>query len=185
MLTFLLSVIETENGKRYFAVLYEKYRDDMKKVARSLTASPEDAEEALFSAFTGIAVRIEKLSFENEVQEKAYMLTAAKNAARTIAKKQKLHTVAFEETYMRPDTDGGIDEFLNRSFAEERLAAAVAAIKRLPPILKEALTLHYLMQMSVKDMAKQAGISVSAIKARIARGKAALIEEMRKEGFDQ
>ncbi|WP_344086809.1 SigE family RNA polymerase sigma factor [Nostocoides veronense] len=66
--------------------------------------------------------------------------------------------------------------------AEDR-AYVVAALKTLSPQHREVLALHYLLDMSVEQIADDLGSPVGTIKARLHHGRKALAEALRaKEG---
>lgn len=50
----------------------------------------------------------------------------------------------------------------------------IAALKRLEPAQRQALVLYYLLDLPVQQIAAEAGISLSAAKARLVRGRTAL-----------
>ena len=53
--------------------------------------------------------------------------------------------------------------------------ALVEALRRLPRGQRRVLVLHYLVDLSVEQVAAETGASVSAVKSRLARGRAALL----------
>jgi RNA polymerase sigma-70 factor, ECF subfamily len=50
------------------------------------------------------------------------------------------------------------------------------ALRRVPPAQRRVLVLHYLMDLSIADIAAETGISVGAVKAHLSRGRARLAE---------
>jgi RNA polymerase sigma-70 factor (sigma-E family) len=50
----------------------------------------------------------------------------------------------------------------------------VAALRMLPEEQRVALALYYLMGLRVADVAKETGVAIGAVKARLSRGRAAL-----------
>ena len=54
--------------------------------------------------------------------------------------------------------------------------AVVAALQRLPPAQRQAVALHYLLDMSVNDIVLSTGIPAGTIKARLSRARTALAE---------
>lgn len=51
----------------------------------------------------------------------------------------------------------------------------VRALKRLPAAQRQAVVLHYLVDLPVEQVAFEVGASISAVKSRLARGRAALL----------
>jgi RNA polymerase sigma-70 factor (ECF subfamily) len=54
--------------------------------------------------------------------------------------------------------------------------ALLDALRQLPATQRRAIVLHYLADLTVADIAAETGSSESAVKARLARGRAALAE---------
>lgn len=54
--------------------------------------------------------------------------------------------------------------------------AVVEALRRLPAEQRVAVTMHYLLGMPVADVARETGVPVGTVKARLHRGRAALAE---------
>lgn len=52
--------------------------------------------------------------------------------------------------------------------------ALVQALRTLPPRYREALSLHYLLDLSVSEIAADLGVPVSTVTSRLSRGRAAL-----------
>ena len=52
--------------------------------------------------------------------------------------------------------------------------AVVAALRRLPAEQRTAIAMHYLLGMPVADVARETGVAVGTVKARLHRGRAAL-----------
>lgn len=52
--------------------------------------------------------------------------------------------------------------------------ALVAALKRIDADQRQALVLHYMLDLPVQQVAEETGVSLSAAKARLVRGRAAL-----------
>lgn len=56
--------------------------------------------------------------------------------------------------------------------------ALVAALKQLPADQRQVLVLHYLVDLPLAEVATEVGASMSAVKSRLARGRAALLPLM-------
>jgi RNA polymerase sigma-70 factor (ECF subfamily) len=52
--------------------------------------------------------------------------------------------------------------------------AVVAALRRLPEAQRTALALHYVVGLAVAEIARETGVPVGTVKARMARGRAAM-----------
>lgn len=52
--------------------------------------------------------------------------------------------------------------------------ALIAALRRIDPAQRQALVLHYLLDLPMQQVADESGVSLSAAKARVLRGRAAV-----------
>jgi len=48
------------------------------------------------------------------------------------------------------------------------------ALRRVPPAQRRVLVLHYLMDLSITDVAAETGVTVGTVKSQLARGRATL-----------
>ena len=69
----------------------------------------------------------------------------------------------------------GPPEVVTASPSPDRVAV-VAALQRLPAAQRQAVALHYLLDMSVNDIVLSTGIPAGTIKARLSRARTALAE---------
>ncbi len=59
--------------------------------------------------------------------------------------------------------------------------ALVSALQLLPEAQRRALVLHHLCDLPVQDVARELGVPVGTVKARLSRGRAALAEHLSDE----
>jgi len=57
---------------------------------------------------------------------------------------------------------------------DESHVALISALGQLPDAQRQALVLHHIADLSVNDVAREVGVPVGTIKARLSRGRAAL-----------
>lgn len=57
---------------------------------------------------------------------------------------------------------------------DETYVAVVEALKKLPAVQRQAVVLHHLADLSVRDVADELGVPEGTVKTRLARGRAAL-----------
>lgn len=75
-----LMMIDAEEDKQKFAILYETYRHLMMKVALNVLKDTFLAEDAVHEAFIKIAKNMEKIGEIDATATKRYLLTITKNA---------------------------------------------------------------------------------------------------------
>lgn len=63
--------------------------------------------------------------------------------------------------------------------------ALVAALRRLPEVQRTAIVLHYLADLSVAEIAAETGSNENTVKARLARGRAALAVHIRDDASEE
>lgn len=78
-----LMMIDSENDKRKFVILYEKYRHLMLKVAYDVLRDNYLAEDAVHEAFIKVAKNMEKIG-----ETKRYLITITKNSTIDIYRKR-------------------------------------------------------------------------------------------------
>lgn len=91
-----------------------------------------------------------------------------RNAHRDLYAEEAIEDLLLIDEQPRPD------EVLD---AQQRMKRMMQVLDTLPPRTKEVLLLHRLAETHHEDIAKQLGISVSAVEKHIARAVAALVAE--------
>ena len=118
-----LMMIDAEEDKQKFAILYETYRHLMMKVALNVLKDTFLAEDAVHEAFIKIAKNMEKIGEIDATVTKRYLLTITKNATIDIYRKRnhqfqrEIYVDELEEcnvpvTYAETDVDDGILDIL-------------------------------------------------------------------------
>ncbi len=161
-----LMLIDTEEDKRKFVILYEKYRNLMMRVAYDVLHDRYLAEDAVHSAFVKIAKSMEKIGEVDALETKRYLITITKNATidiyrkRSTQMKREIYVDELTEseqplTYMETDIDNRILDIL----------------KNLPVKYRDVFLLKYSSHMDNKEIAKLLRISEGNVRQRLARGK--------------
>jgi RNA polymerase sigma-70 factor (ECF subfamily) len=63
--------------------------------------------------------------------------------------------------------------------------ALVAALKEIPEAQRRAIVLHHLVDLPVDEVAREMGVPVGTVKARLSRGRAALADILREPALDR
>ncbi|MBE6719937.1 MAG: sigma-70 family RNA polymerase sigma factor [Ruminococcaceae bacterium] len=172
MLVLYLSLIDNENDKSKFEIIYYEYRERMFSVAFDVVKNNEDAEDAVQNAFVGIANNMSSIGDPLSQKTLSYVLKASKNAAINIYNKNnKIKTVEFNDDINLSD-----DDFFDEIIAKKERGEIVDAIYNLNDTYKLPLYYYFVCDMKIKDIANLLGISVSAVKVRIHRGKKKLLK---------
>ena len=149
-----------ERLREVYAVAYPRLVGQLVGV----TGNPAEAEDVVMEAFARAAPR--QSSFHEADNPEARLRTVAVNVARSrwrrmLRRSHLLPRLVTPETYA--------------DLPEEHLTL-MAALRRLPSAQREAIALHHLADLPVLEVALTLGVPEGTVKARLARGRAALAE---------
>lgn len=180
MISFYLALIDEPADQELFIEFYGQYQKQMLFVAKETMKDEHLAEDAVQDALTRIARNIKTIRVLNDAQKRKYALTAAKNAALDIIKKQnKLDSVLIESEQSIEDRKI-INEFEDR----ENVDYAVSVIQHLPQKYRDAMYLRFVLDMSEKQVADILNIKVNTLRQHIYRGKKMFAEMYNKESYN-
>ena len=129
-----------------------------------VTGDPVEAEDAVMEAFArAVNARRSFLAADNP---EAWLRTVAVNVTRTRWRRGRF----FRDVSHRLVAAESYDDL-----PDNRLAL-LAALRQLPAAQREAIALHHLADLPVHEVAEAVGAPVGTVKARLARGRAALAQ---------
>lgn len=161
-----LMMIDTEDDKRKFVILYEKYRCFMMTVAVSILKDNYLAEDAVHEAFIKVAKNIEKIGNVDEIQTKRYLVSIVKSTAIDMYRKrnrQQENEIIFEPEQIENEKI----TFLENDEENEILEV----IYNLSDKYREIFLLRYSSGLEYSEIANVLGITESTVRQRISRGK--------------
>ena len=149
-----MSLMDSADDKSKFERVYQSYKGLMFYTANRILNNPQDAEDAVHTAFVKIAENISKIQEAVCPKTKVFVVTIVENTAIDLyRKKKRLNIIDFPEGLPEApvDLDGGT-----------MLAACMA---RLPVRYRQVLLLKYSYGFSNKELAKLLGVTeANAIK---------------------
>ena len=176
MLALYMSFIDDESQRRLFEEIYLNYRKQMLLVARSVLGSDTDV-------FLKIAKkhmsRISKI--KNSIDLRNYLLKATKHTALDHLRKRRHEKAildAVNENNLKKDAEVSDDELVDKVCCGIEYERIVEAIASLDEIYREALYYHFVLEMSVPEVAKLLDCKVSTVKQRLVRGKKLLHKQL-------
>lgn len=176
MLLFYTLLIEEDDDKIKFEKIYTLYRKKMWYVANSILSDAYLAEDAVHNAFIGIAKNINKVVDVESSKTLSYVITASKNAALDIIRKNKgLPETDIDELYHVSDKESS--SFYETIETEDYIVKVLAAM---PTVYRDVLYLLIVEQMSEKEVAELLGRKPGTIHQQVRRGRAILKEELMK-----
>ena len=149
---------EVDRVQEVYATSYRRLVGQLTGV----TGDPVEAEDAVMEAFAR-AVSSSRSFFAADNPE-AWLRTVAVNVTRTRWRRSRF----FRDVSHRLVAEQSYDDL-----PEDRVAL-LAALRRLPAAQREAIALHHLADLPVHEVAEAVGAPVGTVKARLARGRAAL-----------
>ena len=164
-LSYYLALIEREEDKRKFELLYNAFERKMYGKAMTIVHKPHLAEDVLQETFTYVAMHMDKIDDPESDSTLAFLTVVTKHKAydclRKEAVREKWHA-DYEEAEEVPDID--FTEFVGES-------DLALALKTLPERYQTALVLRYMHRFTAKDIAAMMDCSVSSAEKLVSRGK--------------
>ena len=151
------------------AAVYDRHANMLYRVAMSHLNNSEDAQDAVQDVFARYISAAP--AFPNEEQEKAWLIRVTVNRSLDILRQKKVRSYV-------PLEDAGE---IAAEAEEDGLHSLLHTLTHLPEKHRNAIVLHHLEGFSVEKTAELLGISVSAVKMRLSRGREAL-KELLQEG---
>ena len=173
MLSFYLSLIETEEDKAQFEKIYDKYLDWMVQMAYHCTKNIHDAEDIVDDVFMDIIRTNSSVPTENADKTKSYLFVCLRNRIKKVIKsKKKITIVEFDKLFnLYADEDTEKTAIQNESYEELK-----AFIDTMNPIYKDVLTLYFFYGKSLKKISKEFNLPLNTVSTRFKRGRAILKE---------
>lgn len=166
-----------EENSQKLRQIYEKYKNRMYISACRVLQNPLMAEDAVHDAFVAIARNIEKLGDADSVSTGSYVTKAARNTALNMIKKNLRETVLPIE-----DIDEVFDEsMLDMICSKENFRIIVDSIMSLDEKYRDVLSLYYLNELTVSEIASALSRKETTVKQQLLRGRRKLINIITKE----
>jgi len=149
-----------------FETLYNRYGEMLFRVCFSMLRSREDAEDAVQDVF--LKYFTDPKAFNDPEHEKAWFIRVTTNYCKDVMRKRTVRSAV------------GLDEIneLEDYGIEKDSGEVLNSIFALPEKYRTVFVLHYLEEISVADVAKSLGLSQSAVKMRLSRGREILKEKL-------
>ena len=181
VLATYLNMITGQTDKLRFEQLYHSYRKQMLAVAYRILENPDDAEDAVQDALLGIVKSISSMRELEDTALRAYVLTAAKNAALKILYRNRKGTDTERILELNcKETESVFQTVLNTMDADLLLRA----MRQLDPIYRDVLLLTYVQECDLQETAATLGRKEETVRKQLYRGRKLLIELCRKEGLN-
>ncbi|HXF96063.1 MAG TPA: RNA polymerase sigma factor [Gemmatimonadales bacterium] len=154
-----------------FGVLVDRYQDEFAAYARYMTGSEDEAadviQESLVRAYRGLRRCRDPANF------KGWLFRIVSNQCKTHVTRHRRRAQLLAQAAPEPAPSEQPDEAVQEADLRRQVHEA---LQELPAEQREALVLRYVQGLSVGEMAKLLGASISAVKMRLLRARSALRE---------
>ncbi len=175
MLSFYLSLLDSQEDKDKFEQLYHLYSPLMKYVAYQKLQNEHLAEEAVQDAFIKVINSFYKIEEIDSHKTKRFLVVVTENTAIDILRKEKPDK---RVSYDRIEWGMATTPDLLEQIAVEELVEIITAM---PEIYRTVLELRAYHELSDKQIAIVLGISHATVRKRLERARMMLTEAMNRQ----
>lgn len=179
MLMFYLQLLETEEDRQLFALLYEAHKKQMQYVANLVLRNDSLSEDAVHNAFVGIANNMDALRNRSKEDVKNYLLKAAQNAAINLSKREKKQ----EDYFINLDDEPVEDSMLEALCEKLNRERIVASIMQISEPYNTVLYCHFVLEMEQKKIASVLQRKPDTVRQQLSRGRK-MLQFLLKEALD-
>lgn len=175
-----LSVLDTQEEKDKFTVLYEQYQHFCWYVANQLLGDAQLAEDAVQETFWALIRHLDKIEETDSPHTRKFLLTIAKSKAIDILRKRGGRAW---ETELSPEQepDFGTPDLLEDYITRENYERLLACILELDEAYRVVFEYKFVHQLSDREIAELMGVSPGLVNVRYYRARKKLQEMLKKE----
>lgn len=189
MLPIYLALLETEEEKQKFELIYEKYRKLMHWIAKGILHDDSLAEDAVHEAFLRILKNLDKINKISCPQTKNFTVIIVRNVALGMLAEEKKRRERESSIAQDSEEDGerswneyfeNLSSGLDETPAEVLKSELIDMILSLPDWAKETIFLSAYYGMSTAEIGVAEGITTENAKKRLQRSRKLLAEKLGK-----
>lgn len=173
--TQLVAIYQKNEEPKYFGELYQRYYQKVYHYCLAKVKDREDAYDITADTFVKLATKVKGL--KNPELFVAWLFKIANNACMDSFKKKGRTTFVDHNDFFDLEDEGG-ELLAEKVVREEELSALDQILGNLDLETKALLINKYFNNKSVEDLEQEMGISKSAVKMRLARGRNKIAELM-------
>ena len=159
-----------EKVKDNFLKLYEPLHDNLFRYCRAISGNIEDAEDLLQDTIITTVESFDKI--KNLTSFKSYLFGVASNLHKMRLRRKKFHA-EFRDNELAQIIDHDQNQ---ETITEFRMV--YEQIMELPQKMSEALILFHISDLTLEDIQKIQGGSLSGVKLRLKRGREKLLSKL-------
>ena len=154
---FLMMLIDSEEDRSKFELIYKSYRNLMFYIAKIILGNETDAEDAVQEAFLRIIENFEKYSEAKCLKTKHSCVIIVKRIAIDMLRRRKVRAKEVDQGVIEELFDDS--EMADQLVVVEENADLAAALSSLPERYREAVLLRYSDEYSFEEIAQLMGIT--------------------------
>lgn len=175
MLTYLLTLLETDDDRTLLTNVYEKYADFLNAVARANTYDNSYVDDCVQETFVELIKSFDRFKKVPVEQQRKYILTICRRVAYKINNGISV-TQSFE--MFDEEIHSTESEYDFTAFDKTEIASL---INQIDSKYREPLIMKYMVGLSTNEIAEALGISKNLVLQRIYRGKKILYKLLMEE----
>jgi RNA polymerase sigma-70 factor (ECF subfamily) len=166
-----------------FAELMARTKEVCLRVATCMLGNSEDARDELQASFWLAYSRLELFTYQSRFS--TWLVRIVINRCLMRLRVRRRMPVCSNEVLSRNGEWYVCDAVTHETpefylGQQEVITMVQQELRRMPPLLRQPIQMHYIDQQPVKDVAKELGLTIAAAKSRLHRGHAYLRERMLK-----
>lgn len=173
MLCMVMAMVDSPEDKRKIEKLYEKYNRLMYVVAFNILKRSEDAEDVVMETWEKVIVHLDKIKKIDCQETKSFLVIVTERTAIDLYRKNKKRgrvLIALPEYEEAPFFATREKKFENVELYH--------VMRNIPKKYAEVLILHYIQELTGKEIAKLFDMKEDVVMKRLSRGRKLLREEM-------
>ncbi|MBQ7958445.1 MAG: sigma-70 family RNA polymerase sigma factor [Oscillospiraceae bacterium] len=171
-----MTVIDDDDNREGFEILYHKYNRIMYKVAMDILHNHELAEDALSTAFLNISKNFSDISSFPSAKIKNYCVIVIRNAATDILRKEKRFITDYEAEYTEIADVENIETISDYNLLKKAIAS-------LSEKEQEILYLRCVMNMSFREIGNIINIKEGTARQRMTEARNSLMKKIKGEDY--
>lgn len=179
MLSFYLSLLDSDEEKDQFEQIYTTYRNLMYYIARRILQDDSLAEDAVHNAFIKIIGHLDKIQDISSHKTKGFLVIVVENTSKDIYNKRKHdNVVSFDSFEVELSDSHDLEESV---IDQINVTDLVKEIETLPSIYRDVLMMRFIYEYSYKEISKIMNISEATVRKRLERARQKLLSVSEKE----
>ena len=168
MLSLYLSMLNDEESNEKLTLIFTENKDWMLRYAYSLLDNKNLAMDAVHNTFLKLVEIFRTPSSESKDITKSFLYVSVKNSCINILREEDRLKLESFDLFANYSSGDSVEE---NAIADDSYERLVNIINSLPEIYSDILVLHFVCDMSLKEISNLLKIPLKTIYTRFSRGK--------------